>query len=410
MVQGIFGGFINSFRRSPSVESLNGIPSPKEFARILERERERSDRSGQGFSLVVFDYGAKNSHADELRILRDCILSRKIRAIDEVGWLKEGAIATMLASTSPDGAWAFAEDVVLNVIPSGIEAPICRVYTYPSSGNGEGEGRKENKEENKEEVLRPVGFRASTQPVSAPNRPESERLEKIMGRPMPLWKRFLDILGALVGLILFSPLFLLVALLIKIISPGPVFFRQERVGYQGKNFTIFKFRTMHVDNDASGHKQYLSHLINGDAPMAKLDAVRDPRIIPFGKFLRAACIDETPQLYNVLRGDMSLVGPRPCLPYEAEEYLQWHARRFDIVPGMTGLWQVNGKNRLTFKEMIRLDIRYSRGMSLWTDARILLLTVPAILGMMPKPVKPKPVARFGGIEQGSSVFSQSRNG
>ena len=395
---------VKFFRNSPGRESLNGIPSQEEFSRILERERERSDRSGQGFSLVVFEYGANNSHTDELRILRDCILSRRVRAIDEVGWFKEGSIATMLALTSPDGARKFAKDVV-NGIPAGTEAPICRVFTYPSSwisrGNGDGEGRNDSNDE----TLRPNDSRASTQPVSAPSRFESERFEKIMGRPIPLWKRFLDILGALVGLILSSPLFLLIALFIKIISPGPVFFRQERVGYLGRRFTFWKFRTMHVNNDATGHKQYLSHLIVGDAPMVKLDDGRDPRIIPFGLLLRSTCLDEMPQLFNVLMGDMSLVGPRPCLPYEAEEYLQWHARRFDIVPGMTGLWQVSGKNRLTFKEMIRLDIRYSRFMSPWLDAKILLLTGPAILGMISKPV-----VRLGGIGQGSEVFSPSSKG
>ena len=143
---------------------------------------------------------------------------------------------------------------------------------------------------------------------------------------------------------------------------------------------------MHVNNNAVGHEQYLAHLIESDAPMKKLDDGRDHRIIPFAKVLRSSCIDELPQLINVLLGDMSLVGPRPCLPYEAEKYLQWHNRRFDTVPGMTGLWQVSGKNRLTFKEMIRLDIRYSRKMSLWLDAKILLLTGPAILWMVSEPL------------------------
>jgi lipopolysaccharide/colanic/teichoic acid biosynthesis glycosyltransferase len=402
-IQIMTSDIVNLFRRSPSRESLNGIPSPEEFSRILERERERSDRSGQGFSLVVFEYGANNSHTDELQILRDCILSRRVRAIDEVGWLKEGSIATLLGCTSPDGAWVFAKDVI-NGIPAGTEAPICRVFTYPSSwisrGNGDGEGRKDSNDE----TLQPSDSRARTQPVSGPGHPGSERFEKIMGRPIPLWKRFLDILGALVGLILFSPFFLLIALFIKIVSPGPVFFRQERVGYLGRLFPFWKFRTMHVDNDDTGHKQYLSHLINGDAPMAKMDDARDPRIIPFGKLLRGACLDEMPQLFNVLLGDMSLVGPRPCLPYEAEEYLQWHARRFDIVPGMTGLWQVSGKNRLTYKEMVRLDIRYSRAMSPWVDVKILLLTGPAILRMVFESLGRKP-----GIMKESVAFTPSRS-
>jgi len=370
---------VNFFRISPNRESLNGIPSPEEFSRVLERERERSDRSGQGFSLVVFEYGANNSHTDAMRILRDCILSRKVRAIDEVGWFNEGSIGTLLACTSPDGAQKFAKDVVSG-IPAGTEAPVFRVYTYPSSwisrGNGDGEGRKDSDDE----TLEPSESRARTQPVSEPGHPGSERLEMVMGRPIPLWKRFLDILGALTGLILLSPLFLLIAVFIKIVSPGPVFFRQERIGYLGKPFTFWKFRTMHVNNDDTGHKQYSSHFINGNAPMKKLDDLGDSRIIPFGKFLRKACLDEFPQLINVLMGEMSLVGPRPCIRYEAEEYLQWHTRRFDIAPGMTGLWQVSGKSRLTFKEMIRLDIRYSRRMSPGLDLKIIFLTPLAILG------------------------------
>jgi len=400
--------FENAFRHSEGGDSYNGISSQEDFSRILERERERSDRSGQGFSLVVFECGTQDSRTDVMRILIDRILSRGIRAIDEVGWFKEWSIATLLACTSPDGAGKFVKDI-LNGIPAGTEAPICRVFTYPSSWylkeNGEGEERKDGTGD----TLRSDDMRASTRPVSDQSRFECESFEKIMGRPIPLWKRFLDILGALVGFMLFSPIFLIIALFIKIVSPGPVFYRQERVGYQGRRFLFWKFRTMHVNNDGTGHKLYLSHLINGNAPMTKLDRWRDPRIIPFGTVLRSTCLDEIPQLFNVLVGDMSLVGPRPCLPYEAEEYLQWHARRFDIVPGMTGLWQVSGKNRLTFKEMIRLDIRYSREMSPWLDAKILLLTGPAILGMISKPVISKPAVRLGGIGVESGVFSQVRN-
>ena len=213
-----------------------------------------------------------------------------------------------------------------------------------------------------------------------------EPLGTLFARPIPYWKQALDAVGSLLLLIALSPVFLLISLVIKIVSPGPVFYRQERIGYMGKTFTFWKFRTMHANNDATGHKQYLSQLIEHDVPMKKLDDGRDNRIIPFGKILRSSCLDELPQLVNVFLGDMSLVGPRPCLPYEAENYLQWHARRFDTVPGMTGLWQVSGKNRLTFKQMIRLDIQYSREMSPWLDAKILLLTAPAILGMVCEPI------------------------
>jgi lipopolysaccharide/colanic/teichoic acid biosynthesis glycosyltransferase len=178
----------------------------------------------------------------------------------------------------------------------------------------------------------------------------------------------------------------LVAIFIKIVSPGPIFFKQERIGYEGKPFTFIKFRTMKHNAATGKHQQHLKNLILSDCDdndcgaMVKLE--NDPQIIPFGKILRKTCIDEIPQLINVLRGEMSLVGPRPSIPYEVEHYLRWHDGRFDAVPGMTGLWQVSGKNRLTFKEMVRLDIRYTRQMSFWMDMKIICKTPFAIAGQV----------------------------
>ena len=201
-------------------------------------------------------------------------------------------------------------------------------------------------------------------------------------RKMPTWKRSMDIIGSLLALIIFSPLFILIAALIKIVSPGPIFFKQERMGYGGKKFTFLKFRSMKVNSDASFHQKYYRQLITDDkgrcSPMAKLDG-SNPHIIPFGKLLRKTYLDELPQLINVLRGEMSLVGPRPPIPYEVSEYINWHNGRFDAIPGMTGLWQVSGKNKLTFQEMVRLDISYSRNLSFLSDLKILLLTPLAIL-------------------------------
>jgi lipopolysaccharide/colanic/teichoic acid biosynthesis glycosyltransferase len=213
-----------------------------------------------------------------------------------------------------------------------------------------------------------------------------ETIKPFFVRRIPLWKRTLDIFGSLLGLILLSPLIVFIAGLIRIVSPGPVFFKQTRIGHGAKKFSFWKFRTMKVNVDTSSHQEYLCELINDDdedsgesnKPMTKLD-FDNPNIIPFGHFLRNSCLDELPQLINVLLGDMSLVGPRPPIPYEVEEYLIWHKNRFDGLPGMTGLWQVSGKNRLTFKEMIRLDIQYERQMSLLTDLKILLMTPFAIL-------------------------------
>jgi len=199
---------------------------------------------------------------------------------------------------------------------------------------------------------------------------------------VPVWKRALDIVGSLSLLVLASPVFLLLALYIKIVSPGPVFFKQTRVGYKGVPFMFWKFRTMKHGNNQGFHgKHAQSFILSGDVPMDKLDN-HDPRIIPGGRAIRKSCIDELPQLWNVLRGDMSLVGPRPCIPYEAQEYLRWHTHRFDVLPGLSGLWQVSGKNKLTFKQMIRLDIAYCRNMSLLNDLSIILRTPFAIAKMV----------------------------
>ena len=172
----------------------------------------------------------------------------------------------------------------------------------------------------------------------------------------------------------------IVAVLIKLGSPGPVFFRQPRVGSKGHEFVCFKFRTMRINADSDSHRRHTQELIRSQTPMEKLDARRDPRLIPFGSVLRVTGLDELPQIINVLRGEMSLVGPRPCIPYECEAYEPWHWARFDSVPGLTGLWQVSGKNRTTFDEMVRLDIEYSKRLSLWLDLQIIFRTIPALWG------------------------------
>jgi lipopolysaccharide/colanic/teichoic acid biosynthesis glycosyltransferase len=182
-----------------------------------------------------------------------------------------------------------------------------------------------------------------------------------------------------VALPVLVPIFLLLAAGISCVSPGPVLFLSERVGYRGRRFICFKFRTMKVNADCDAHRRHLADLMRSDAPMVKMDASGDPRLIPFGKILRATGLDELPQLLNVLGGEMSLVGPRPCLPYEFESYLPEQKRRFDSLPGLTGLWQVSGKNKTTFSEMIMLDIKYAETKSLWLDLKIMGRTLPAIL-------------------------------
>lgn len=214
---------------------------------------------------------------------------------------------------------------------------------------------------------------------------EHKQSAGLFARPVPRWKRAIDLVCASLMLIAASPFMLAVAAYIKIMSPGPVFFRQARVGHGGRRFEMIKFRTMHVGTDVSAHKNYMAELIrNGesaDKPMIKRDE-QNPAIIPLGNVLRKSCMDELPQIFNVFKGEMSLVGPRPVIPYEVDEFLRWHHGRFDVLPGLTGLWQVMGKNSLTFNEMIRLDVRYTREMSPALDAAIMLRTPAVIVGQL----------------------------
>ena len=195
---------------------------------------------------------------------------------------------------------------------------------------------------------------------------------------LPLWKRALDFSLILILAPALVMLGGLVALVVASGSSGPIFFRQRRVGHQGREFTCYKFRTMHVGVETDSHRGHATQFIKSGTPMTKLDTRRDARVIPFGAALRAMGLDELPQLINVLRGEMSIVGPRPCIPYEYELYEPWQRRRCDAVPGLTGLWQVSGKNRTTFNQMIRLDIEYSQRLSLWLDVTIILKTLPAV--------------------------------
>jgi lipopolysaccharide/colanic/teichoic acid biosynthesis glycosyltransferase len=195
----------------------------------------------------------------------------------------------------------------------------------------------------------------------------------------PGWKRVFDAVLIFLALPVLLPLMIFIAILVRVVSAGPVLFRQERVGLKGKHFKCFKFRTMVVGNHVAAHKGYTTQLIGKNVPMTKMDERCDPRIIPFGAHLRAAGLDELPQIFNILMGQMSLVGPRPCVPYEAEKYEKWQWERFDVLPGLTGLWQVSGKNNTTFDEMMHLDIRYARECSPWMDIRIILRTIPALV-------------------------------
>jgi exopolysaccharide biosynthesis polyprenyl glycosylphosphotransferase len=198
----------------------------------------------------------------------------------------------------------------------------------------------------------------------------------------------MDIVGSALALIICTPVFLVIALAIKASSKGPVFFRQQRVGQHGKRFTFLKFRSMHIDNDPSVHKEYVTKLIAGQAERNPSNGngegvyklTNDERVTRVGELLRRTSLDELPQFLNVLKGDMSLVGPRPAVPYEVAAYQTWHRRRvLEVKPGITGLWQVNGRSRVKFDEMVRLDLRYAKSWSPWLDIKILMRTPRAVL-------------------------------
>jgi lipopolysaccharide/colanic/teichoic acid biosynthesis glycosyltransferase len=197
--------------------------------------------------------------------------------------------------------------------------------------------------------------------------------------PLPAWKRSLDLLFCAAVFPVFTLVTLFMAVMVRLTSPGPVLFKQERIGLGGRRFKIYKFRTMHVAADTRGHQQHFSALMTSNAPMQKLDAKGDSRLIAGAWLIRATGLDELPQIINVLRGEMSVVGPRPCIPYEYEQFTADQRRRCESVPGLTGLWQVSGKNRTTFEQMIAFDCAYGQCRSLWLDVKIIVLTPVALL-------------------------------
>jgi len=341
----------------------------KEFLHILARERARAERSSHRFSLVVFEpeKGEKGKQVQD-RLVGELI--GRMRATDEAGWLRQNRIGTILHNADAPSARSFANCIQTTLLADDILLPY-RVYSYPPREKTAG-----GNTETAENVPR-VGDNEGQRFKGAHY---VDELQQLYARKTPVLKRSLDLFGSTFGLFLLSPLFILLWALIKIVSPGPAFYRQTRIGLGGRPFTLLKFRTMKVDADTTEHRNYLASLIQEEKvrqgcarAMAKLDDSNN-NIIPLGRLIRKTYLDELPQLINVLRGDMSLIGPRPPIPYEVEEYQLWHAERLDTTPGMTGLWQVSGKNQLSFEQMVRLDIRYIRKQSFWLDIKILFKT------------------------------------
>jgi lipopolysaccharide/colanic/teichoic acid biosynthesis glycosyltransferase len=336
-----------------------------DFLELLQYERIRSDRTGEAFSLVIFEGSRTMRDEVELRMITQ-LIKPNLRSIDHIGWYGSRSIAILMPLTDSEEAERIEMRIKRQLKERSVNYPtIC--HTYPTNWF----------------THRYDGGDPNYTPWKMEN--QSNEVGSRVARKMPFWKRSFDILGSSLIILLLSPLLIVTAVFIKIVSPGPAFFVQDRVGHRGKTFKFLKFRSMHCSNNEALHGKHAQSFIkDGNVPMVKLDDAADPRIIKGGGFLRSSCIDELPQLFNVFRGDMTLVGPRPCIPYEAQEYLRWHTHRFDTVPGMTGLWQVSGKNDLTFKEMVRLDITYSRNLSLWNDVKILFRTIPTVFKLLGK--------------------------
>ncbi len=338
-----------------SRSTSDGLLSAKQFARVLARERSRSDRTGEAFSLIIFDLEGNGS--PDLVPHLAAILQRRLRLTDDAGLLERRQVGVVLPDTPPDGAWTVVDDVCMS-IPAGLRLPDCSVYCYPTlwpleDGLGDGD-----------DVERTAGDR----PVRA--------LESLFIRRLPAWKRIIDVAGASFALLMLSPLLAVVAAMIKATSPGPVLFRQKRSGLGGRPFVMLKFRTMVAD--AESHKPRLMALNEQDGPAFKIKD--DPRITRLGRFLRQTSIDELPQFWNVLRGEMSLVGPRPPLYSEVVQYQTWYRQRLEVTPGLTCIWQTEGRSQVSFAEWMRMDVRYIRSRFQFVgDLKLLLHTIPAIL-------------------------------
>ena len=344
------------------------------FRDTVTRERRRADRSGLAMAMLlvgVQDSRHENTPALFARIARALAAIRS--DIDILGWFEResilGLIVPELDRANLAGVCEQLESEFRKEITNQFEGDLTerltiRLCVYPEPQQS---GEKDFQ---------------SVDPFLYPEVPE-RREKAVIFRVL---KRSMDIFGSLALLLILSPLLLAIAGLIKISSRGPVFFHQVRIGHMLKPFMMSKFRTMTADADHTIHHHYVSWFINSSDKGHEQDKhttfklTNDPRITPIGHFLRKTSLDELPQLWNVLKGEMSLVGPRPPLWYELKQYKPWHRHRvLDSMPGLTGLWQVTGRSRTTFDEMVRLDLRYAREQSLWGDIKILLATPAAVI-------------------------------
>lgn len=346
------------------------------FGKAICLERKRTERSKRLFLLMLLDVSRvaaddKNgTHIDKIF----SSLSQSIRETDATGWHKDGSVVGIMFTEIPADSR-----------PSIVSTMLMRV-------NGILYENLPFQQFNQISISHHIFPEEWSHDV--PQRPSHPTLYPDLSASshddgaFRTIKRITDVVGSGFGLLILLPVLLAIALAIKLSSKGPVLFRQQRVGQYGAPFLFLKFRSMYVDNDCGVHREYVKALIKGKAERKSAGGknqsiyklTRDSRVTRFGAFLRRTSLDELPQLYNVLRGEMSLVGPRPAIPYEVDAYEPWHRRRvLEAKPGLTGLWQVKGRSRVTFDEMVRLDVRYALSRSLWLDLKIILSTPAAVI-------------------------------
>jgi lipopolysaccharide/colanic/teichoic acid biosynthesis glycosyltransferase len=353
-----------------------GLFSEGYFVDMLYGERKRTERSKRPFLLMLLNLKRipQTQRRNEIPKISDSLVSTT-REVDIKGWFEEGSVIGVIFTELNGGDTKLAQKSITQKLEKAFQSELTgeTVRKMEISFHPFPEDKGSNPPKN---------------PFNSLFYPEIKAGKELEGISF-LIKRVMDIVGSVAGILFFCPLMVLIAILIRITSKGPVFFKQERIGKHGGKFVFLKFRSMYVNSDESIHKNYVEKLIKGKIVnngngagkgngTYKMQA--DPRVTPLGKILRKASLDELPQLLNVLRGNMSLVGPRPPLPYEIEKYDLWHRTRIlEVKPGITGLWQVNGRSSTTFDEMVRLDIRYIQNWSLFLDLKILLMTPWAAL-------------------------------
>lgn len=362
-------GLKRLFRRVASNVSPT-VLKRDEFHRLIQRERLRADRNGETFSLIVM---APRSLQHGEKMLPELIrvLHSRLRATDDIGEFESNRLGVLLPDTPSAGAWTVV-DHIIHLLPKEILSPICEVYTYPSFDSG-GDDLGEYADDGE-----PRGATLGTNEgprVGDQNVRGGLRMDSLFMISLPAWKRGMDILGAATGLIVLSPLLALIGTAVKLTSPGPMFFRQLRRGQGGKAFVLYKFRSM-VDG-ADRMQQELRHQNEQDGPAFKIKA--DPRITPLGKFLRRTGLDEFPQLWNVLKGDMTLVGPRPLPCHESDASETWQQRRLDAKPGLTCVWQSRGHEQVSFADWMRMDLRYVEEQKFALDAALVAKTALIVL-------------------------------